>query len=642
MVPGRHFGFSTYYSKAGWFMRLCRHAAIVAVALAISSAAPAQQPRPEPKATSAQSLPNQGTIKAKVRMVLLDVVATDSKGQPVRGLRQEDFSVFEEEKPQQVTSFEFHTPASDSARRNAKPLDLPNLPPNTFLSYPTSLDRSPLTILLYDLLNTSLEDQPFARQEIVKFFRSKPFGSRFAIFALTDKLCLLQGFTDDERALLAAINGSSSQLSASGLFPPIGPRIPNTFSMLYKVEDDARSYPLARFRAERTIQAFADIARFVHGLPGRKNLIWLSGGFPTSILPDSGPINPFRSPASSGIGPFGNSTSYSAELRQAADLFTVGQIAVYPVDIRGLLVDPVFSAAWSPPPEFIQTQGASFTQSLLAFHSRVDYEHYGLDGIAVNSGGRAFYNTNALAQAIATAASDGANYYALSFYPTNTKFDGSLRRIRVAVKRKGCYLAYRRSYLADDDSVFEQKKANLPDSYLEAAMRRGAPAIHEIAFGAHLVPQRPPVAVTAAQIAQLSQFPAFASRRKWDEVQMQGYSIEYVVVSSNIAFVPLPDGVRHATLEFLFAAYDAEGNAMTAGRSGDEKALSPKDFSEVRKEGYRAQQVVEIPSNAAWLRLAVRDAASDRIGAMEISLPLTPEPQPGVDSAAKGSAPAPD
>lgn len=66
---------------------------------------------------------------------------------------------------------------------------------------------------------------------------------------------------------------------------------------------------------------------------------------------------------------------------------------------------------------------------------------------------------------------------------------------------------------------------------------------------------------------------------------MQGYSIEYVVVSSDIAFAPLPDGVRRATLEFLFAAYDAEGNAKAAGRSGDEKALSPKDFSEVRKEG---------------------------------------------------------
>ena len=53
-----------------------------------------------------------------------------------------------------------------------------------------------------------------------------------------------------------------------------------------------------------------------------------------------------------------------------------------------------------------------------------------MDEIAEQTGGRAFYNTNGLAQAIATSTNEGSNYYSLSYNPTNTRFDGRVRRIR--------------------------------------------------------------------------------------------------------------------------------------------------------------------------------------------------------------------
>jgi len=611
-------------------VRLWRRAVPVALVSVVLFPALAQQPAAGPSSTPPQNSGDKKTIKSKVREVLLDVVVTDGKGTPVPGLRQQDFSVFEDGKPQPIDSFEVHHAASELPKLNLKPLQIPILSTNTFLNVPTPHDNLPLTVLLYDLLNTPIDDAPFAHKEVVKFLTNKPAG-RFAIFVLTDKLHLLQGFTDDEQALVRAMNDKKTGPYKSPVYQSQGeehlgssvlasdPHAQELAGLMGRLEDNARNFLLTR-RVERTMEALADIARFVNGLPGRKNLIWLSGAFPATILPGSDPASSFGGSASSGSDPFGTSVSYSTELRQAADLLTVGQIAVYPVDIRGLMTNPVFAASENDP-----TAGTSMAQRLREFQERLGDEHDTMDKIAEDSGGHAFYNTNGLEKAIATGMDDGTNYYTLSYSPTNTKFNGGLRRIRVALNQKGRHLSYRRSYLADDDSVFAERKANAPAGHLEAALRRGAPAIHELAFGVHAAPQGWPVAVSQEQIAQLVQFPAFASQKKWDTVQIQRYSVDFAVLGRQIDFAPAGDGARHAMLEFLFAAYDAEGNSMVGQRSLDEETLSSRDFAQIHKGTYRVRQLFEIPSNAAWLRLVVHDARTDRIGAMEIALPLAAE-----------------
>jgi hypothetical protein len=123
-------------------------------------------------------------------------------------------------------------------------------------------------------------------------------------------------------------------------------------------------------------------------------------------------------------------------------------------------------------------------------------EHDTMDKIAEDSGGHAIYETNGLERAMATTIEDGTTYYTVSYSPTDLKFDGRLRKIRIALGQKGYRLAYRHSYLADDDNLIAEKKANVSSYHLDAALRHGAPAAHELAFVAHVVPQGEPKPIT--------------------------------------------------------------------------------------------------------------------------------------------------
>jgi len=105
---------------------------------------------------------------------LLDVVVTDRKTHPITGLSQKDFSILEDGNPEQILSFEAHANTTEASKLTDAAPQLPKLPPNTFLNAATPQDSLPLNVFLYDILNTPVDDQPFARQEMVKFLRNRP------------------------------------------------------------------------------------------------------------------------------------------------------------------------------------------------------------------------------------------------------------------------------------------------------------------------------------------------------------------------------------------------------------------------------------------------------------------------------------
>src|SRR5215831_16644802 len=412
----------------------------------------------EPAAEQTKDPGSQTTIRTTVRQVLVDVVVTDRKNHPITGLQRDDFYVLEDGHPQNIVFFEAHSPRLDS--ETAKPVALPDLPLNTFANVSTSSSSLPLNVLLYDLVNTPLTDQPFAHQEIVKFLQNRPEGSRFAIFVLGDTLHLLQGFTDDERLLVSAINRKEANPHSTLLYQAPGGisdasglsggaalarnnAAQEMMGRMQNMEAAATRFYLTR-RVEKTIGAFAEIAKFLSGLPGRKNLIWLSGSFPANFFPGTDSWDPF-----------GGLASYNSDLHQTADLLTVGQVAVYPVDIQGLTTDPVYDAS---NPETYRTP-QDFLRAHLNFMLEIGAEQATMDQVADDTGGHAFYNTNGLSDAIATSTEDGSNYYTLAYSPSDTKFDGRLRKISVQLYHGSYHLAYRHSYLADDN-VLEQNAAN--------------------------------------------------------------------------------------------------------------------------------------------------------------------------------------
>ena len=120
---------------------------------------------------------------------MVDVVATNNKGEPVAGLKKEDFEVVEDNKPQTVSVFEEHKGVPP------KQIKLPSMPPNVYTNFPVTLAADSINVILLDALNTPASDQSYVHSQMLKYLQTIPPGTRVAIFTLASRLRMLQGIT---------------------------------------------------------------------------------------------------------------------------------------------------------------------------------------------------------------------------------------------------------------------------------------------------------------------------------------------------------------------------------------------------------------------------------------------------------------
>jgi hypothetical protein len=403
---------------------------------------------------------------------------------------------------------------------------------------------------------------------------------------LSDGLYLVQGFTEDRNALADALN-------------PKNPR-----AHMPRIFLDAANF-LPYYSATR---ALTGIARFLAGLPGHKNVIWLSSSFQSVILPSSDPsVEGF---------------SASEEIKETTDTLARGQIAVYPVDVRGTAVGQI-SAQLGPMGMVTAGDTTDLNASYLTERQ-----------IADATGGRAFYGTNDLAGALTEATETGGHYYTLTYSPSNQKYDGRLRHIRVELAKRGEHLAYRRSYYGNPStaepepsralraaSELEPLQVARPANSLSPNMQHGAPVAHQLLFRAHIHAKAPPARATAEQMANLADQLAYFREghpnqtKPLHPIQLQTYEIDYTVAA------------RYPALELAAVAFDADGkilNAVVQRVAEDTAQLSSETAHEAI---YRMHQQFDVPVSAVSIRVAVRDVATDNVGALEVNLPLAPEGQ---------------
>ncbi len=634
----------------------------------------AQAPAPSPKAVEqkaatktdpgdflqATSPPTTEVLQLFTRRVVVDVVVTDAQGKPVPGLSKDDFKVLEDGAPQRVLTFDVH------AAEPPLPLPKLNLPPNTYSTLSTAPQGGPVTVILYDLLNTPLEAQPYARAQLLQLLKNRSESSEVAIFVLSDRLHMLQGFTDDDDLLIAALNrqnakfykssdlqgqGESTQQSdeltkgeadqtkgggdpsvADGGQATTFQAVSNMLTHMEAVE----SSQMLDQRVLQTQEALEEIARFLVGLPGRKDLLWLSGAFPESILPH---------PSLGQRDSFGVTRNYSSTLVEATDLLNLAHVAVYPVEVRGLEVNPMYSAGSN---QTFRPGTDDNAKALARFSQRNDAEHTTMDVIAEDTGGRAFYNTNGLEHAVATATKEGAMYYTLSYAPSNPKLDGSARHVRVELStpelRNARYqLSYRRTYFADNIDSDVARSEDAPNDPLALTLEHGAPAAHQLFFEAHLTTYGQPTMATPQQIMALAKYQALDADKKMHKtvllsrrpVMMQRYVIEYALLLRQVQAVPGSDGTRNVSLDFAAMAFDGDGNPLKGIRSRVHDAIPAQRYERLLKSAYTVVQTVAVPVQAAFLRMAVRDLGNNQMGSIEIQLPLSAAP-----SVADGAASA--
>ena len=399
-------------------------------------------------------------IKTTSREVVVDVVVTKGNGDAVPGLSKQDFEVSEDGKPQTVDFFQEH---SGNAPPGTPP-EMPAMPAGMHTNVPPAPLSDAVNVLLIDTLNTGLQEQAFVRKSVMDFLGKMQPGTRMAIFALGSKLRCIQGFTTDSSALLAALNDSSNGLSGkkSAYLKTSSDQADDAGNVAALQAMGASGFAIGALqaafadtgaqdwgvRASMTFQALMYLGHQLAGIPGRKNLIWFAGSFPIAIFPTADQLARMKqNPALPG---------YVDHVKMTADLFTVSQIAVYPISAEGLMSDhfgdadavsPVSSATGIG---HIGNHAADDVMSpYMASAGGRAGAIYAMEQLAASTGGKAFYNTNDLGAALKRVVNDGANYYTVGYSPTDAKMDGSFRQIDVKLAHQRFKLAYRHGYNAD-------------------------------------------------------------------------------------------------------------------------------------------------------------------------------------------------
>jgi VWFA-related protein len=543
-------------------------------------------------------------LSVTTRLVYVDVVVRDGHGQFVHGLTQQDFKVLEDGKPQPVNFFEAHTfdakaaPATAAPAPPAGPLAFSNVAPEGTAS-------GAINILLFDLLNTSSNDQLFARRQMLKFLRELPSGQRVALFVLGGQLQMLQGFTGSSDLLASAAkmldpkdfhimrSQTQQELEADNLqriSDAMSGRDP-AGSIDHWAQDMGREDAInADIRARTTIAALAELARATSGYPGRKNLLWLSGSFPLAVgaWMEYSP-NPYA----------GEDVAHTEadllSMRETANLMASAQIAVYPISVLGTQTEGVGA----------ESNGAAEHSATGAIGRRMGTDregqfsarqvtHTAMEDLAQATGGKAFYGSNDLAGALQQGVQEGSNYYSLAYYPQNPNWNGKYRQIRVETAQKVGSLAYRRGYYA------------LPD-----------------ATAAGNVPQELIVALQP-------ETPESTMLRLKAKVDLPGEEQPKLLVTANIdaanlQFTSDAAGHRHARLLVLLVAFNEgpkQPDAPPQSSGVLNIDLDAERYQAVAASGIDFQLALALKPGKYHLRLGVSDTSNHHLGTLDMPVDL--------------------
>jgi VWFA-related protein len=580
----------------------------------------AQTPQPDSKTSTPT------TLKANTQLVIVDVTVTDSHHQPVHNLKASDFVVLEDNVSQNIKAFEEH------AYVQGPPVSVqpPPLPPGVFTNFSPVPSKGTLNVLLLDTLNTPLQDQAFVRSQIAQYLKNAPAGTRIAIFGLATRLYLLQGFTSNPEVLRAAIDRKGTSKSSPLLHDsvgggngdvPLSQQYDDAFgngiggagttqaiAEFKQFEAEQQSYEL-QLRAKYTLDSLNQLARYLSGLPGRKNLIWFSGSFPLNILPDGSLNRPFAVVAGS-----------EDEFRQTTGLLSRSQVAVYPVDARGLTNTETLNASNTTTSRYARPDPSVFRKDEAKSYDEMDNEHSTMLRMAEQTGGHAYINRNDLSQAVADVTENGANYYTLAYSPANTKWDGRYRKIQVRTPQNGFTLNYRRGYFADDPQAAYRSSTSATAATqrissfdpMRVAMMHGAPDPTQIIFQARAVPESATTEDTLAPGVAAGPDP---SKTK---PPYRRYNIIFAADPRHIRFTQSTDGNYAAQVQFVTFVFDRDGQLITRAGNEVHTNLPQAGYVALFRGGLHFVQQVSVPDKGEYyLRIGVHDMDGDHVGAVE-------------------------
>jgi VWFA-related protein len=561
-----------------------------------SAPAPVAPPKDAPAVAQAQqpAYETSTVLKVKSRLVVVDVVARDGKGVAITDLKQEDFTVLEDGKEQKLRIFSFQHP--DDSVAAASP-QAPANGMNVVDNLPHFQAGRALNVVLLDALNTSRLNQVSMRQAMIKFLETLPANEPIAVYLLSDRIHLLQDFTTDPAVLknvVRSFKGSNSPLltvSADGspiapVLPGVAQSLPPQMAAQIKEFQDQMTVDATDQRVQATLAALNTLSRTLSGYPGRKNLIWLSETFPFDVMLTS----------ISGRSSL-NSRNYSPAIARTGNMLSDSQVAIYPLDARGLAGTGIFNVA-----NEVNQNGATLRGSM---GSQMDREsddrmaaHGTMNDLADRTGGRAFYNRNDLDGALRDSITDGSTYYTLGYYPENKDWNGGFRNIQVKLKRGGVKLRYRIGYFAVDTAAFAKLNPKQQDQEFDDALSLNVPISTALPFQALVMP---PSAKTQNKVV-----------------------VNYHVDSHALSFEASNDGLQAVNMECAVRVFPKKNLdkpiATEAQKMGG--ALNADAYAKIMKGFFPCRDQLALQPGDYLLRLGVRDNVTGLIGTANASLTI--------------------
>jgi VWFA-related protein len=323
------------------------------------------------------------TIQRTARLVILDVVVTDAKGNLVTDLKKDDFNVTEAKEPQTVLNFE---PAGAHVLA-------PELNINSTAELDAVAPRAPVNIILLDEFNTRFEDMAFARYSLKKFLEKQPdkLSTPTMLIAVNlQNFTVLRDYTQDKKAVIEALDH-------------------HFVAYPWQAHQSA-------WLAERFSTAFGTLMRVAQatiGHPGHKNMIWIGRGFPALNFAN------LQVDAASRV---------DNAVQLCVNALRDARVTLYSVDPAGLQVDQNRYGA-----------DAAFNDPFGG--------NYQFNKLATATGGKALYGRNDVDTEIGTSVRDGSSFYTLTYRPTNSTLDPQkFRKIQVTLTRPGLTATTREGY----------------------------------------------------------------------------------------------------------------------------------------------------------------------------------------------------
>ena len=483
------------------------------------------------------------TIRTISRVVLTDVTVTDSKGNPVHGLPESAFQIFDNKKPQAIGSFEEHsgTPAMATMEHV---IAAKGVYSNDYLKHLPPV----ISVIIIDIANLSVPDQMYLYSELTQFFKDPP-SQPLAIYLRAGNGCfLVQNFTTDRGLLAAAVRKAIPRVQPTG-----------------------REYL-------SDIDTMYQIVRYLSQLPGRKNVLWFSGGSTLYLRQD---VTMYQDPQA---------------WRDIYDLLERERIAVYPIDARGL------TTSLSP---MMWSQDALMNETAMA------------------TGGQAFYNTNGMKEITSRILSTDGSFYTLTYSPHDFHFDNKWHKVRVALNVNGYQLSYRRGYFADGSpggSEQPQQDTRPRTRLLPSGEKVELPATRSlpIIFQVRVLPVSDPAVAASPVVSGTIQAPP-------PKKGAVTYSILYHLPVD--AFVrPMADGNPEVILGVAAIVLNSDGRAVDA-RAERVKMTVNADSLRLHPDSCIAiDQRLNLKKNDEYLYLAVWDMTSGRLGTLQVPVQV---PKPG-------------